>query len=85
MGALEPKAHDGAPCGSIVDGLEGLNVRLSIQRRRTNTSLPPSSGCMSLRSSAPDCAALIEGQKVSFDTQQDRRTGKIAVANIQAA
>jgi cold shock protein len=28
---------------------------------------------------------LVEGQKVSFDTQQDRRTGKIAVANIQAA
>jgi cold shock protein len=27
---------------------------------------------------------LVEGQKVSFDTQQDRRTGKIAVANIQA-
>jgi cold shock protein len=29
--------------------------------------------------------ALAEGQKVSFDTQQDSRTGKIAVANIQAA
>lgn len=28
---------------------------------------------------------LHEGQKVSFDTQMDRRTGKIAVANIQAA
>jgi cold shock protein len=28
---------------------------------------------------------LVEGQKVSFDTQPDRRTGKIAVANIQAA
>jgi CspA family cold shock protein len=28
---------------------------------------------------------LNEGQKVAFDTQQDRRTGKIAVANIQAA
>ena len=28
---------------------------------------------------------LVEGQKVSFDTQQDRRTGKTAVANIQAA
>ena len=27
---------------------------------------------------------LIEGQKVSFDTQEDRRTGKIAVANISA-
>jgi CspA family cold shock protein len=27
---------------------------------------------------------LSEGQKVSFDTQEDRRTGKIAVANIQA-
>jgi cold shock protein len=26
---------------------------------------------------------LSEGQKVSFDTQQDRRTGKTAVANIQ--
>ncbi len=30
-------------------------------------------------------SALREGQKVSFDTQQDRRTGKIAVGNIQAA
>jgi CspA family cold shock protein len=28
---------------------------------------------------------LAEGQKVSFDTQEDRRTGKIAVANISAA
>ena len=26
---------------------------------------------------------LREGQKVSFDTQEDRRTGKIAVGNIQ--
>jgi CspA family cold shock protein len=29
--------------------------------------------------------ALREGQKVSFNTEQDRRTGKTAVANIQAA
>ena len=28
---------------------------------------------------------LVEGQKVSFDTQEDRRTGKIGVANINAA
>jgi len=28
---------------------------------------------------------LAEGQKVSFDTEQDRRSGKIAVANIKAA
>ena len=28
---------------------------------------------------------LSEGQKVSFDTQEDRRTGKTAVANIQMA
>jgi CspA family cold shock protein len=28
---------------------------------------------------------LNEGQKVTFDTQQDRRTGKIAVNNIQMA
>jgi cold shock protein len=28
---------------------------------------------------------LVEGQKVSFDTQEDRRTGKVAVANIRAA
>lgn len=27
---------------------------------------------------------LVEGQKVSFDTQEDRRTGKTAVNNIQA-
>ncbi len=27
---------------------------------------------------------LREGQKVSFDTAEDRRTGKIAVNNIQA-
>ena len=27
---------------------------------------------------------LVEGQKVSFDTEEDRRTGKIAVGNIQA-
>ena len=26
---------------------------------------------------------LSEGQKVSFDTEQDRRSGKTAVANIQ--
>ena len=28
---------------------------------------------------------LVEGQKVSFDTQEDRRTGKIAVGTISAA
>ena len=28
---------------------------------------------------------LVEGQKVSFDTQEDRRTGKLAVVTIQAA
>lgn len=28
---------------------------------------------------------LVQGQKVAFDTQEDRRNGKIAVANIQAA
>lgn len=29
--------------------------------------------------------SLVEGQKVSFDTQEDRRTGKLAVNTIQAA
>lgn len=29
-------------------------------------------------------SGLVEGQKVSFDTETDRRTGKIAVANIRA-
>jgi CspA family cold shock protein len=28
---------------------------------------------------------LNEGQKVSFDTQEDRKTGKMAVGNIQVA
>jgi CspA family cold shock protein len=28
---------------------------------------------------------LVQGQKVSFDTAEDRRTGKTAVANIQTA
>jgi CspA family cold shock protein len=28
---------------------------------------------------------LVEGQKVMFDTQTDRRTGKLAVGNIQEA
>ena len=28
---------------------------------------------------------LADGQKVSFDTAEDRRSGKIAVANIQLA
>jgi len=28
---------------------------------------------------------LSEGQKVSFDTELDRRSGKLAVANIQKA
>lgn len=28
---------------------------------------------------------LSEGQRVTFDTQEDRRTGKIAVGRIQAA
>ncbi len=27
---------------------------------------------------------LVEGQKVSFDTEQDRRTGKTAVSNLRA-
>ncbi|WP_088344754.1 MULTISPECIES: cold-shock protein [Rhodomicrobium] len=26
---------------------------------------------------------LVEGQKVSFDTREDRRTGKVAVDNIR--
>jgi cold shock protein len=30
-------------------------------------------------------SGLVEGQKVSFDTQEDRRTGKPAVANIKTA
>lgn len=29
--------------------------------------------------------SLSEGQKVSFDTEQDRRSGKTAVANIQVS
>ena len=29
--------------------------------------------------------SLSEGQKVSFDTEEDRRSGKIAVGKIQAA
>jgi cold shock protein len=28
---------------------------------------------------------LAEGQKVAFDTEQDRRTGKLAVASLQVA
>ncbi len=28
---------------------------------------------------------LSEGQKVSYDTEEDRRSGKIAVANIRTA
>ena len=28
---------------------------------------------------------LVEGQKVVFDTEEDRRSGKIAVGNIQVA
>ena len=28
---------------------------------------------------------LVEGQKVSFDTAEDRRSGKIAVNNIETA
>ena len=28
---------------------------------------------------------LAEGQKVSFDTEEDRRSGKLAVGNIQLA
>ncbi|MCB1441477.1 MAG: cold-shock protein [Methyloceanibacter sp.] len=30
-------------------------------------------------------AGLVEGQKVTFDTEIDRRSGKPAVANIEAA
>ncbi len=30
-------------------------------------------------------SGLREGQKVSFETQEDRKTGKIAVSTIQAA
>jgi CspA family cold shock protein len=29
--------------------------------------------------------SLSEGQKVSFDTQEDRKTGKLAVGTIRAA
>ncbi len=27
---------------------------------------------------------LVEGQKVSFDTESDRRTGKVAASNLRA-
>jgi cold shock protein len=30
-------------------------------------------------------STLSEGQKVSFDTEEDRRSGKIAVSSIRAA
>ena len=30
-------------------------------------------------------STLSEGQRVSFDTEEDRRSGKIAVGNIRAA
>lgn len=30
-------------------------------------------------------SALRDGQKVTFDTQEDRKTGKIAVSTIQSA
>jgi cold shock protein len=30
-------------------------------------------------------SGLVEGQKVAFDTQEDRRNGKTAVGNIKAA
>jgi cold shock protein len=30
-------------------------------------------------------SGLVEGQKVAFDTQEDRRSGKPAVDNIKAA
>lgn len=30
-------------------------------------------------------SGLVEGQKVTFDTEEDRRSGKLAVGNIQAA
>lgn len=30
-------------------------------------------------------SGLVQGQKVVFDTEQDRRSGKTAVANIKAA
>ncbi|MGA0598726.1 cold-shock protein [Enterovirga sp. CN4-39] len=29
--------------------------------------------------------SLVEGQKVSFETEADRRSGKVAVSTIQAA
>ena len=29
-------------------------------------------------------SGLVQGQKVEFDTEQDRRSGKTAVANIKA-
>jgi cold shock protein len=29
--------------------------------------------------------SLVEGQKVSFDTEQDSRSGKTAVSNLKAA
>ena len=28
---------------------------------------------------------LVEGQKVSFDVQEDRRSGKVAAANLRSA
>ena len=41
-----------------------------------------------VHATALECAGLrglVEGQKNSFDTQEDRRIGKIALGNIQTA
>ena len=41
-----------------------------------------------VHATALECAGLrglVEGQKDSFDTQEDRRIGKIALGNIQTA
>ena len=35
-------------------------------------------------SSAPACRNLNEGQKLSFDIEADRRSGKSAATNLQA-
>jgi hypothetical protein len=44
---------------------------------RTCSSTPP-------RLSVPECGAWSKAKKVSFDSEEDRRSGKTAVANISA-
>ena len=77
-------------CKLAKDYPDDYGHRKILQRQKGFGFIQPDDGCKDVfvHATALERAGmrgLVEGQKVSFDTAEDRRSGKIAVNNIQTA